>query len=292
MLMAVSIKLCCNRTTNLSLFSELQSELDMSVPPSTQAIPVHPSTVVLPDPRNVFSPIAEVELCFRSADMSLLQIRQTTLTCFRALSTEMSWKEISALNTELSAAQLRLENWYTNLPPELIFPIYEGPGFDIKIADDCHRGLLQYRYFEVKELILRPSLYICLHIDNAAVVSDKSDANKLDLVVRDYFIAESREKAIQHQAFTLLRLKIELSTCEERQFAAVDGPWFRTYNCFLLALLLLAPHRRSSGTFEITQLMHPSWSPTIRAVEAFLRSSDASGNGKEYAILLHNLLME
>lgn len=201
----------------------------------------------------------------------------------------MSLQEISTLYVELSAVERRLEIWYASLPQDLSFPIHQAGEIEIQVGEGYHKLQLQCRYFEVRELILRPSLYISLYAENAAIVESDLNSITFDDVMRDHLVKESLHNTTQHQVFALRRLRLVLSVGWSESLAPVDGPLFRTHDCFLLALLLIVPYRKNLGSYELAQLMDSSYAAAIDAAEAFLRSSDASGKGNEYAGLLHAL---
>lgn len=270
-------------------YSKLLSELEMP-----DSLPIHNNsyTVTAPYVRNSHSNRTDVGLRFGSIDITLLQICQTTLSLFKALHTQMSREEILRLSTKLSIVQRRLDEWHRSLPSDLKFPVTNDPDIDMITRDSYYTTVLQYRYFEVKELMLRPWLYIALHVNETEQTRDPPDSSPTGHTRRVQLISEYHEKATHHQKLVLLRLHFELTVCKRQPFALVDGPWFKANKCVVLALLLLASRRWSNGISADGERMNDSYSSTILEVVASFTASNASDYERQYAKLLQSLYDE
>lgn len=237
--------------------------------------------------------------------MELLQIRQMTLKCFHLLHLASSVSEISQLEARLSAVQQSLDNWYAGLPAAIQFSTQIGAGMhsdreQLVISEDCDQSLLQYRYFEVQELLLRPWLYIYigLHTGGNQSTTIHDDYN-IPVTVQEYFASQSQDRAMHHQSLIFTRLWLEIKLLHTR---ITDGPWLKANNLVTLSLMLMAYQMHlhplglspspsapgidhNIGRFEGA---NTNWSRGVHEVESLLRYTETPEN-IAYADLLKSL---
>lgn len=239
--------------------------------------------------------LAEKELCFRRAEMSLLHIRQQTLNIFRFLRPEMTWTDVSHLSTKLCLLQGRLDNWHKALPPNLHFPLPAEPdGTCVHSTEEARPRFLGYHYAEANELILRPWLYICLHMNNRPA-GDIQSASDIEQAIQAHFAIKAREMASQHQKAVLLRIRFESMAQLLRSMESVSvtgGPWFRANNCVVLALLLVASHIEGSDIPDIGLAMENHWLEVVKGILSTLALDDSSELNVQYVDLLHYILAQ
>lgn len=157
------------------------------------------------------------------------------------------------------------------LPFEQQFPVNAGPDGKLALAVGPGQAVLQYRYFEVKELLLRPWLYIFLYLRGNNLPWMQVIPGELD--------DQGQEQATQHQALVLVRLHLELKHHAEGALRHIDGPWMRITAFVTLALLLFAHQCQSSSKVKFCE--------KFEQVQVVLRSY---GNlGSLYADMLKEL---
>lgn len=140
----------------------------------------------------------------------------------------------------------------------------------IPVPDDHCQSLLQYRYFEVQELLLRPWLYIhtSLRADIQGVTTyDFSTSDTM----QEYYFNRSHERATYHQSLVFIRLQLEVKLL---QTEITDGPWLKEQNMVTLALMLIAYRLHSCP-------LGPSPSPSVSG-RNHNRCQFASGNTNWY----------
>ncbi|KAF7554284.1 hypothetical protein G7Z17_g3003 [Cylindrodendrum hubeiense] len=234
-------------------------------------------------PSNYKLPGREIE----SQDATLLHLRQSTLMEFRTLSADMSVKDLSTLHATIAAAEKALGDWYKRLPAPLRFSTNEEPETQFTESGP-YRALLRSRYIETKELILRPSLYVLLHVGCLRRRAGASSSNTLQDVLHGYYRDQFQAMNIQHRALILTRLDSYLNPPMDQPFT--DAGWFKTRTCLSLALLLLAAERGIywDATNEGFS-PHTDCTSVLDAVEDLLRIDCISGISSVYASLLHDL---
>lgn len=187
---------------------------------------------------------------FYAADDALLHIRQRACADHALLHEDMSVLDVCAFQTKLSAAQQALRQWHATLPSHLHFPIYPDHEHQTSqtplSAEHGGRRRLQYSYYETEELLLRPSLFILLHVRSAqntqAMALDVSGS--LDNVMSEHVASQLREASLRHRVSMLVRVRLCLDPSIGQPHLFEIG-WLKRQTCATLALMLIASERVS-----------------------------------------------
>ncbi|KAH6970588.1 hypothetical protein BKA56DRAFT_678567 [Ilyonectria sp. MPI-CAGE-AT-0026] len=216
-------------------------------------------------------------------DSALLKIRQNILAEFKKLHAHMSTNELGALHANLTAAERALDNWHERLPTHLRFFTNEEPEPQVTEGEYYPR-LLKSRYFETRELILRPSIYVLMHVSSLQPRADTPDLNTAEGTLCVYYAAQYQAMSLRHRDLVLTRLSFFLNP--HMGAPLINEGWLKTRTCLSLALLLLAAeHGLSSDACS----PGVDSSSVLDAVEDLLRRDCISGIGKVYSSLLHDL---
>lgn len=237
-----------------------------------------PSVYKLPD-RDI-----ESQTWGYNGDSALLQIRQSILVEFKKLHADMSTNELGALHANLTAAERALDNWHERLPTHLRFFANEEPEPQITEGEYYPR-LLKSRYFETRELILRPSIYVLLHVPSLQPRADTPDLNTPEGTLCIYYAAQYQAMSLRHRYLVLTRLSFFLNP--HMGGPLINEGWLETRTCLSLALLLLAAERGPSS--EEACSPEADSNSVLDAVEDLLRRDCMSGTSKVYSSLLHDL---
>ncbi|KFA71308.1 hypothetical protein S40288_06711 [Stachybotrys chartarum IBT 40288] len=190
------------------------------------------------------------------------------------------------------AAHKDLQSWHAELPPHL--RIFLGPdslSLDQVAGPDANhdgRQQLRYSYRETEELILRPSLFLLLHVQCLQRTRPDTEdrPETLKHVLEEHITAQLRKTNVKHRAALLSRLQL----CLEPNFPGallLEIGWLRRQTCAALSLLSIASDRAcdhygdwvSSGTAPLDGMV-------ALAEEFFIQDSLCSDTSQVYLDLL------
>ncbi|KAL3496923.1 hypothetical protein BJX62DRAFT_232119 [Aspergillus germanicus] len=164
--------------------------------------------------------------------LSALCIRQHAIQFAKDLHIDMSLHQISIFHEGLTAIHQALDTWYAGIPLHLQ---------QTDPPTTHHYGTsLDTMYYETKELLLRPYVYLSLHAESIQAPPSESDTPREAL--RGYYAAQIRKMTLQHRSAAVAY--INSSLCAQEQEARAPSwsgmGWLRMYTCMAVALVLLA----------------------------------------------------
>jgi hypothetical protein len=147
----------------------------------------------------------------------------------------MSLHEVAILHEKLTSILQVLDTWYAGIPLHLQQPA---------VSAMQHYGTsLNTMYYETKELLLRPYVYLSIHAESIQAPPSESDMPQEAL--RVYYAAQIRKMNAQHRSAAVAY--INCSLCAQEQGARAPSwsgtGWLQMYTCMAVALMLLASMR-------------------------------------------------
>ena len=218
---------------------------------------------------------------------SMLQLRQNTLALFRTLHADMSLNEICSLYEKLVAAKRALDDWYSRIPMQLRWSTDETTVIH-PTSGGRYQAYLQTRYLETRELILRPSTYVLLHVQCLQRSTNAPGSGMLNDILCNHYRIQFKVMSLQHRALISARLDSYQNPDTEQPLS--DAGWLRIRSCLGLALLLMATEqvisRDSAGEGSS---LNGDYTSVLDGIEGSFRNDRTSGLARIYANLLHDL---
>ncbi|KAH7362363.1 hypothetical protein B0T11DRAFT_280685 [Plectosphaerella cucumerina] len=238
------LELCQNiRALSLALLCRLCGEVSLSFVQSSYHLASRPCLEGSSSQRRL-----------STAMLSLLEIRQKVLASFECLSKEMSLVEISTLLANRKDTEQQLN---------FIRDEGEKTWTDLGLA----RFMLWLLHTEIRELCLRPFLYVAMHASTLRPMN--TDKGTMEAVVRQHIRREVWENCLLHR----LHLKHRLQQCFDPSTSFLEVGWLRIHDCATLGLLCLASKDSQRwGDFmdlQLSEEVSPTWFDSF-GIRAFL----------------------
>ncbi|KAF5241037.1 hypothetical protein FANTH_9254 [Fusarium anthophilum] len=171
---------------------------------------------------------------------------------FQLLRPEASVADLHNFQKSISSMLTALEEWRLRLR----FDVDQDSDASLEQRDshdDSHQGEVEKQmrtlYYETKELILRPSLYLVLHsrhIEGAATGGE--EPRSFEELLASHVITQLQAMVSQHRVLLLRRIRLCVGNALDRSRPKLpDVGWLKHQTCFTLTLLLVASSRVQHG---------------------------------------------
>ncbi|KAK1145189.1 hypothetical protein N8T08_004622 [Aspergillus melleus] len=247
---------------------------DLSLSDFPFALPTFPVDLAHGSPGEILahSPSAmnseSISSYYYLAEISLRRLLNRARNAVRVLAPDMSMSTVTPLAEALSTLESQLQQWVECLPHTLYF----NPPLKLMPAPNEPElvKLARERYVEVRELLCRAYLYLCIHVP-------------LELELAQSYGPKASEALL----LSVYRIQTEVP------FFRHPGSWGACRVRFNHALCLIAAFRgKMNGIRSMDYVSIPaSWADCVRAVAERLRVWGEEGAGiKELRILLEWLM--
>jgi hypothetical protein len=234
-------------------FSRLRCEVEVSFAPSVFDLPLNAYSYDQITAQN--GPLPALD----EADADILRIRAYACADSALVSADMSVKDICSLLEKLASSLSALDNWHSRLTPSLDFTLSTSLDFtNSSTPGNDARLRMQYLYYEAKELILRPTLFLLLHSqpiheEMLTATTGEEVGGVFEHMLGAHVVAQLREMNERHRECLIIRSRLCLNAISTSPRASEIG-WLKRQTCFTLALLLIASSRVESHAVGLTHM--------------------------------------
>lgn len=182
----------------------------------------------------------------------ILRIRGNASVNSQLFHPDSSIADLQYLQTKITSLLSALEEWRTRLP----FAVKLDSDTSVEHRDshlDIHyvnvRKQMQDLYYETKELILRPSLYLVLHSHHlhgvqAMEPGEGGESRTFEDLLATHLMTQLQDMVAHHRLLLLERTRLFLGASQRGPRSRLpEVGWLKHQTCFTLALLLIASSR-------------------------------------------------
>ncbi|KAF5627225.1 C6 zinc finger domain protein [Fusarium tjaetaba] len=238
------------RIAAIMFLSRLRCEIDIPFAPVSFELPI---ATTLTDQMPLEDGLSHVAT---QNGTDILCIQGHACAQFQLLRPEASVADLHGFQRSISSMLTALEEWRFRSRLGVDQDSDTSPGqrdSDIESHQGEVQQQMQTLYYETKELILRPSLYLVLHSRHieeawATASTEGEEPRSFEKLLTSHVTSQLQAMVSQHRALLLRRIHLCLGNVLNRPSPKLpDVGWLKHQTCLTLALLLVASNRVQHG---------------------------------------------